>query len=601
MASEQDPLDTLRARLYAPKPVETVAPETLSPERMPKAQAWTPPPRPIVKPPRKKLPPSLWFLIAAAGFFVVAGIIAAGFIILGGRSVSTSRVKIDVQAPTTIGSGDSVPLLITIQNNNPVPLTAASITVKLPDGAKNADDPDKDFPQYSDTLGDIAPGSQVQRTVRAVLFGPENQQLTIPIHIEYHTPGSNAVSVKDQNYVLTVTTSPVSVNITGMTQVTSGQPVTLRVSVHSNATTPLSNLALLGEYPPGFVPTSSNPAPTSGAYFPIGTLAPGEEGLVTVTGTLTGSEGDQRVFHFTAGTAKSDGSAALGLSYTTGDAIVAISKPLIGLTVSLNRQNDETVTAPVGQAVQGTVSWKNSLPDAVGNVQVSVKFSGSAFDPQTVVAQNGFYRSSDATIIFDKNSNPNLALLQPNDSGSGAFSFTPRTGVRTPTVTMQFTVSGVRAGSPNDTITSTLTRTVRIGTGVSLTSTIKRVSGPTPPTPNQETTYNVTLVANNSINGASGAVVTAVLPQYVRWTGVTNAGDAPITYDESTRTVSWAIGTLAAGANKQGSFQVALLPSTSQEGTSPIVIPTQKLTAIDQFTQAQVTASADALTAGVIK
>ena len=30
MASEKDPLETLRARLYAPKPVETVLPDTLS-------------------------------------------------------------------------------------------------------------------------------------------------------------------------------------------------------------------------------------------------------------------------------------------------------------------------------------------------------------------------------------------------------------------------------------------------------------------------------------------------------------------------------------------------------------------------------------------
>jgi hypothetical protein len=600
MATEGDPLETLRARLYAPKPIDAVAPETLSRRAAGAPTAWTPPPPPVIKPPRPKLPPSLWFLIGACAFFVVAGIVAALFIIFGGRSVSTAHVIIDVQGPTTIASGDTVPILISIKNNNPVAMNAATITVDLPDGTRNADNTDQSLDQYSDTLGDIAPGTEAQRTVRAVLFGSENQQLTIPIHVEYHTTGSNATSVKDQNYTVTVSTSPISVNVTGMTQVTSGQPVTLRVSVRSNATTPLSNISLLAEYPFGFIPTNSTPAPTSGSYFALGTFAPGEEKLVTVTGTLTGSEGDQRVFHFTAGTAKSDGTPALGLSYMSNDAIVSIAKPLIGLTVSLNRQGDDTVTVPAGQSVQGSVSWMNSLTDPVSNAQVTVKFGGTAFDPNTVVAQNGFYRSSDSTIVFDKTSNPTLAFLQPNDSGTGAFSFTPKSGVRNPTITLQFSVTGTRSGGTGEALTSTATRTVKIGTGVALASSIKRDSGQPPPTPDQETTYTATLHATNSINSVGGAVVTATLPAYVRYIGAADTGGTAVTYDDTSRTVSWAIGDLAPGASASASFQVALLPSIAQKGTSPIVIPTQSFTATDRFTQAQVTASADALTADVV-
>lgn len=601
MATEKDPLETLRARLYAPKPVETVTPEALSQNRAPSTTAWTPPPPPVIKPARPKLPPSLWFLIGAGAFFVVAGTAAALFIAFGGRSVSTAHVVITVQGPTTIASGDTVPILISIKNNNPVPMNAATITVDLPNGTRSPDNVDQALDQYSDTLGDIAPGTEAQRTVRAVLFGPENQQLTIPIRVEYHTTGSNATSVKDQNYTVTVSTSPVSVNVTGMTQVTSGQPVTLRVAVRSNATTPLSGISLLGEYPFGFIPTSSTPAPTSGSYFALGSFAPGEEKLVTITGTLTGSEGDQRVFHFTAGTAKSDGSAALGLSYMSNDAIVAIAKPLLGLTVSLNRQSDDTITAPAGQSVQGSVSWLNSLADPVSNTQVTVKFNGTAFDPQTVVAQNGFYRSSDSTIVFDKNSNPNLARLEPNDSGTGAFSFTPKSGVRNPSVTLLFTVTGTRAGSAGGTLTSTATRTVKIGTGVSLSSKITRAAGQAAPTPDKETTYAVTLNAANSINSVGGAVVTTTLPAYVRYIGTAGTGGTAITYDDSSRTVSWAIGDLAPGVSATASFQVALLPSIAQKGTSPIVIPTQSFAATDRFTQAQVTATADALTSEVVK
>src|SRR5581483_8404096 len=150
MANEGDPLDTLRARLYAPKPVGEVTPDMLSQQETPSAEHWVPPPVRI-KPKRKPLPPSLWFLIFAGIFFVVAGTIAALFIIFGTRSVSVNNVKITVQGPTTIASGDTVPLLITIKNSNPVSLNAATITVDLPDGTKNADDTSQALDQYSDT------------------------------------------------------------------------------------------------------------------------------------------------------------------------------------------------------------------------------------------------------------------------------------------------------------------------------------------------------------------------------------------------------------------------------------------------------------------
>lgn len=597
----KSPLDTLRARLYAPKAVETVVPDTLSQGHAPGATAWAPPAAPIVKPARTKLPPSLWFLIIAAGFFLVAGLAALALLIFGGRSVSTAHVSIEVPPQTTIASGDTVPILISIKNDNPVAMIGATLTVDLPDGARDANDTDKPLDQYSDSLGDIAPGTRAERTITAVLFGAENQSLVIPIRVEYHTPGSNATSVKEQTYTVVVTTSPVSVNVSSMREVASGQPVTLRVAVRSNAATTLQNISLLGEYPSGFIPTNATPAATSGSYFSLGSFGPGEEKVVTVTGTLTATDGEERVFHFTVGTAKDDGSASLGVSYMTNQAVVMVTKPLLGVTVALNRENADTVTVPAGQPVQGSLTWKNSLTAPVSDAQVSVTFSGNAFDPSTVVAANGFYRSKDATIVYDKSSSPALALLQPNDTGSGTFSFTPKQGVRNPTVTITIRVTGTRTGG-GGTITSTLTRTVKVGTGVSLSSQIlhsggsMKNTGPIPPVADQETTYAIALTAKNSLNSVAGTVVTMKLPAYVRYTGLTDAGPTFITYDDSNRTVTWNIGDLTPDDSKTATFQVALLPSVAQKGTSPIVVQAQTLSGTDSFTHAAVTASANALT-----
>lgn len=601
--ADTSPLDSLRARLYAPKPVTTVTPESLPEGHAQQATAWAPPPPPVIKPAKKKLPFAVLFLIGAVAFFVLAGIAAALLFFFGGRSISTDHVSIDIQAPTTIASGDTVPLLISIQNDNPAPMTGASITVDFPDGTRSADNVDQPFDSYTDSLGDIAPGEHAERTVRAVFFGAENQSITIPVRLEYHTPGSNATSLKKKDYVMTITTSPVSVNVSSVGEVASGQSVTVQVRVRSNAATQLQNIGLFGEYPPGFLLTNSNPAPTNGTYFLIGTLKPGEERLVTFNGTLSGVSGDQRVFRFTTGTAKDDGTPQLGTSYMSNQTAVTIAKPLLGVTVSLNRENADTVTVPEGQTVPASITWMNSMTSPVSNAQVTVKFSGNAFDPSRVTAQGGFYRSSDSTIVFTKDTNPGLALLQPNDSGTGAFSFTPKTEVRNPTVNLTITVSGTRAGSGAATpVSSTITRTVSVGTQLALSSKITHMNspipntGPWPPVADQETTYTIQLNAKNSLNSVGGAVATMVLPSYVRYTGKTSSGDTAITYDESTRTVTWSIGDIVPGTPETAAFQVALLPSVSQKGTSPIVLPPQKLTGTDRFTRMQVSATADALT-----
>jgi len=73
--------------------------------------------------------------------------------------------------------------------------------------------------------------------------------------------------------------------------------------------------------------------------------------------------------------------------------------------------------------------------------------------------------------------------------------------------------------------------------------------------------------------------------------------DGSITYNAATREVSWAVGDMPAGTTgKQGAFQVSLLPSASQRGTSPILVFPQTITGTDRFLQKQVTGSAPDLT-----
>jgi len=615
MPPESDsPLESMRKRLYAPGPIETppLTPRHDIPRQPvpPPQQGWTPPPPPVQKPPSgwSAMPWTSRFLVIAIGFFVLAGATAAGLFLLGSRDISAEKVIIDPDGPPAISSGDTVAIVIRVKNENPVTITNANIFIDLPDGTREAMDKSRPYDNYSDTLGNLGSGQETSRTVNAVMFGAQNQVLTIPIRVEYKAEGSNASFVSEDEYTVTVTTSPISLTVAAPNEAASGEPFTLIVTARSNAPAPLEHVGIEVTYPPGFSLQSTDPRPSSGTLFNIGTLQPGQQQSITIRGTLSGQDTDERVFRFVSGPRTGEDATEIALPYASTDKLVQVARPFLATTLTLNRDTADTVLVPPGEAVSGALTWQNNLQVPVSDARITVKFSGNAFDPAQVYASSGFYRSSDSTILFSKDTNEELAQLLPGDTGSGGFSFTPKSaaalaGVPSPTVTMTVSIAGNRVGQSGvpETVSSTVTKTVKVGTEVQFDSRVLRSvgpftnTGPVPPRPNVETTYTIELSAVNSVNPVAGAQASVVLPSYVRFTGAVSPAGS-VTYDERTRTVTWRANDLAGGATARAYFQVALLPSVSQNGISPVLIPEQTFTATDRFTQGRVEVTAERLT-----
>ncbi len=600
------PLQDLRDTLYSRNPSTSVQEGRLSHTEQQLPQSWKPLPVPPLK---KKLPFATVFLFGAVGFFIVAGLVATFLFLKGTRAISSDRIVIGVTGPTTIASGDTVPLSITIRNNNPALITGTALDIDFPAGSKDARDTTKALDHYhSDTVGDLASGAETTVTVSAVLFGAQNETITVPVRFQYRTAGSNAVFVSNKTYTFVISTSPVSVQVQTLSESASGQPITVRVAVHSNASIPLSNIALAAKYPDfGFAFGSADPKPSLGSFFPLGTLSPGETKTIVISGVLNGEAKDERTFSFEVGTAKDDGTSVLVAPYTSSKATIAITQPFLGTTLSLNSSTADDVRAGAAQQINASLTWQNNLDVPLSNASAVITLSGNGFDTSSVKAIGGFYNSNTKTITFAKENNPGLALLHAGDTGVGTFSFSIKPlsqlqAVQNPTVTLAVSVAGQREGQGRvpEKVTSTVVRTIKIGTTAAFTRSILHTTGPfsntgpVPPTPGAETTYTVVLKASNAINSVGAAKASMLLPSYVRFTGQVSPQNA-VTYNADTRMVSWNIGDLPPGATTTAYFQVAFLPSVSQVHTSPVLIEEGSLTGTDRFTGSSVSATADAL------
>ncbi len=545
------------------------------------------------------------FFIGAFLFFMLAVAVAGYFLFIGGNTVSVDKISIDIQGPTTIAGGDTVPLSLTITNKNPVALNNATIEIDFPEGTRNADNVLEAYPRFVENLGQLESGATITRSVKAVLFAGSGATVTLLISLSYGASGSNAVFVKKLTYPITISSTPLSVSVETLTETVSGKQFPFTLTVRSNATVPLNNVVLVGAFPFGFTVASSS-LPMNNSSFFLGTLAPGATRTITLTGSLTGQDKEQRVFHFTVGTAPAPGDTSLAVSYMTQDATLAITAPFIhtALTVNGNPLNNAVLAPGALQAI--ILSYGNTLSTNVTNAEVRVALSGAAIDYGSVRADRGFYDSGTRTIVFSADADPAFASLSPGASGVSSFTFTtlPTNSITaSPLITFSVSVSGTRVGQTNvlESVANSSTYTARVATVVGLTASslyssgpIKNI-GPIPPQTGQTTTYTVLWNVQNSSSAVAGGVVTATIPSYVTYTGST-AGTGSIRYDSTTRMVTWNVGDLAQRASAQGFFQVSLTPSTTQRGSTPSITGPASFSGHDRFAGVQVTASADPAT-----
>ena len=597
-------LERARKRLYEPgvdmdirRPLSVPSNNTLPHE-------WGDDPLLNIPPPRGNRHVRLagvFFVVAFVFFIVSLG--AAGYLFyFGGNSVSVDKITISVQGPTTIAAGDTVPLSLTITNKNPVSIENATIEITFPNGTRSADGAQSAYPRYTENLGELTSGATITRSIKAIVFGGAGQALALPLSFSFGTAGSNSVFVKKSSYALAVTSTPLSVSVDTLTETVSGKPLTFTLNVRSNATVPLDNVIISSSFPFGFALTDSS-LPMSGPNFVIGTMKPGTNKTITLTGTLAGQNNEHRIFHFTVGTSKSASDQTLAVTYMMQDATVTITAPFITTTLALNGDTRTDVVIAPGAYQSVTVSYANTLPTSITNATVAIALSGSAIDYDNIQTTNGFYRSIDRTIIFSKDTDPSLATLAPGASGIGSFTFSTlpagSLGVA-PSVTFTISVSGTRVGQANvpEQINASTIKTVKIATAVALSvsslhsSGTLGNSGPIPPRAGQPTTYTIQWNVRNGGSSVAGGAVSAVLPTYVSYTGVT--GDTgSFSYDDGSRTVTWNIGDMTQGGNAQGAFQVSLTPSTSQRGSAPPLTGPVSFSGYDRFAGVQITASAD--------
>ncbi len=550
------------------------------------------------------------FLIGSLVFFG-ASLGVAAFIFFGGINlISSNNLDIRIVAPSSISSGEELPVGLSVVNANRTDLEGVVLFIEYPDGSQEVGS-DKVLSHERVELGRVAKGGTAEHSVRALLFGEKDSIKTFIFRIEYKVKGSNATFSKEKTYDVSIGSSPLLFEINYPKEINSGQEVRMVINITSNSSVVLKNSLIKIEYPYGFTYKNSSVKPLrDNSIWNIGDLKNGDKKTLEVTGVLIGQNEEEKTFKISAGVQSADNSNDFDTELVEESATVAIKKSFfdIALTTSGGEARE------VGQNVPIIIKWRNTLPDKIYNAKIEAKISGNALDRSDVLVGNGgFYQSIDNLVIWDKNGEEDLAQIMPGDGSQVSLTLVSIKDpvairkIKNPNMNVYVKMTGERTDLDSSIVSSEGEIVIKIISVLSLTSKTYRSvgqlvnTGPIPPKAEKESTYTVTWNLTNTTNDLSGATVKTKLPAGVSWKGEIHPLSEKITYDPDTRTITWNVGNISAGVGfnyspKEVSFKVGIVPSISQVGVSPALTGEVSVLANDTYAGVPISFTSKALT-----
>ncbi|PIQ69459.1 MAG: hypothetical protein COV90_01285 [Candidatus Tagabacteria bacterium CG11_big_fil_rev_8_21_14_0_20_41_11] len=452
-------------------------------------------------------------------------------------------------------------------------------------------------------MGKIKAGETAIQAISLYLFGEKDTNKVFKFTIEYRPQGSNAILAKTAEQSVRLLQSPVEVSVKMPKETNTGEEITMEIEIISNANAVIKDVNLKIEYPAGFQYHESDLKPVSGDnVWRLGDIEPNKKRILKIKGILEGQDLMELVFRVSVGPLDAKGEV---IAYGFNVQSIVLKKPFLKIGVKINNRTEEVAVSP-GAELNVDIDWQNTVPEKVYNAVIEIKLNSSVVDASSITLSQGFYRSFDQTLVWNKSSSPDLAEIEPLQEGDVSFRFAIldsipndviRKGNATVSLDIQMKAERDSADQGRIQVTNHLIKDIKIATifqlsqrGLYYSGAFKN-SGPLPPKVGKETTYTIVWSLTNSSNAVSDATVSAFLPSYIRWLGVIKPETAEISYNSTTGEIFWKAGNIPAGTGiidsaREAAFQISFLPDSSQVDSKPVLVSEAILGGKDNFTGA---------------
>lgn len=551
---------------------------------------------------KEKLTPKQKKWTIAAIAFGAIFLIFVGFLIWRGMtSFDKDEVKLEIRGPEQAVSGDEIIYTLVCENKTKLDLNNLRIIFYYPEDS---------IPLETDDLiqtmemRNLAVGQRKEIKLPARIIGLKDEEKKARVELTYQ-PGEISSSFTNKaEFKTKIISVPLILDFDMPERLVNGQAFNLSLRYINEAEVSFDNIHIKIEYPNGYIYNSASPQPVEDEdnLWKIGNLMAGEEGKISIQGSIQGEESESKTFKAQLGILEGD----RFIPYAEEVSSSQISVSPLFITQAVNGTAGESVVNP-GEKLFFQINYKNTADVAIKDVVITSKLEGKALDLSSLELDKGYFNGQ--LITWNSGSIPELAFLGPNQSGQISFSVRIKDYLTVSsysdknfTITNSLTIdsSNIPLSLENIQIKGESKILVKVASQLSLQAKgyyyddLISNSGPIPPRVGQTTTYTIRWQITNSSDDLTNVKVSAYLPPHVQWMNNIRPSNANLSYNSQSGQVVWSIGNLSAGVGmilpaEEVAFQVGITPSSAHIGNLMELIGQSAVSGHDSFVNSELT------------
>jgi hypothetical protein len=552
-----------------------------------------------------------WFFWA---FLVVAvaGLTVAGFYFY--QYKSASGVELLLEAPQETMAGVPFEIKISVQNNSDKAIEGASLSMVLPENSAFVSNSSQNV--LNKDIGNLEQGETYQDKVSVVVFGTKNMVQKFDASAYYYPPalGSKARFEKTNSVSVSVREPAIKLDLSAPQKILNNEEFEITASYQNVSPSDFPLMRLKASYPGSFAFKQSDPSPDFGnnVWEAKKLSANSENAAVKIKGSALGPENSFFEIKISA-FAELNGKEYLVNEKT---ASLNIAQSPLSLVISANDNPD--YYASLGSNITYKAFYRNNSDTGLNDAVIKLQLSGEMFDFASL-SSKGSFNSQTNTLTFNASSIPELRAVSPGASGQVEFyvrtkSFYPIRRVSDKDYTLKVkgeisspTVPYYVASDKTITLAELETKVggkVVVDSQAFFRDSASGIfnSGSLPPKVNNPVQFTIHWIITNHSTDIKNVQIKSFLGAGVKWTNAVKSNITSVpTYNENTQEVNWLIDQIPATKGITGNpieavFQVEAAPSVTQIGLPMTLLGETFLSAIDQFVNANLAVSDDALT-----
>ena len=525
-------------------------------------------------------------------------IVVAGFWYFQRNAFSKDILKLEILGSDTTEVGQKMDYVLKYKNNGKISLTNIKLTFEFPENSLIEDNKIR----IEQKLDDIYPGEEKTITFSGRVLGQENELKKAKAWLEFQPKNLKAKYQVSTTQTTVIKFSPLTFELDLPSKIETEKDFSFSLNYFSNIDYPLSQLRVKIDYPSGFEFSDSSPKALENNEWQVPILNKAEGGRIRIFGKINGDIGEQKVFKASFGM-WTEGNFVMLKEATKGAEII---KPTIYLSQLVNGSSD--YSANPGDFLHYEVFFKNIGSSPFENLFLAIDLNSSLFDLTTLKSLNAEYHQGDSSMIWDWKKNPQLKFLDENEEGKVEFWINlkedlPVIKPKDKNLVLKDSISLFPA---KEEFSIKVSSKIDLDQQAFFTSDSFPSSGSLSLRVGLPTAFTINWKLKNFYNDLRNVKVRATLPAWVSLTGQLLPRDSSFLFDSQSREIIWEVGEVMAGQGVNGSdsanlsFQISLVPNSSQLGQMPEIISMARVFGDDTWTQNAIESETKTINTGAL-